>query len=457
MTEAITTDDAGTRLHAVREDARLKAMDAARGFALLGIFVVNVWFFGDSLGTVMDLHPAKEPVERAIRTIVHVGFEFKFYALFSMLFGAGFVLQRGRVKSAGGAWVPLYLRRVGFLMGLGLVHALGVWYGDILFLYALAGLVLLGLGWLRPRTLVVVAVIVMALSTLLGIAVTAAQFPGPRPTEAAGAAAPAGEEGAPTPGPAGGVGDSEAYRSEFWRTPFGDVIKGFKTGTLTQGPTDPRWLENERRAYRDGPYLQVFLFRAMTWLSMLTYCLFGFGWNIVGLMFIGAAVAKVEGLSSRHARWHRRGLLVALCVGLPLAAAGRLFQEADVTRLSVCVNFAAQMTASPLMALGFLCFWALMVNNGWAGVLTNALAATGRMALTNYLTQSLVATTVFYYYGLGMFGRMSAPAMIGLVLGVYAAQVCFSAAWMRWFRYGPMEWLWRSATYLALPPMRRRG
>ena len=109
----------------------------------------------------------------------------------------------------------------------------------------------------------------------------------------------------------------------------------------------------------------------------------------------------------------------------------------------------------PFLSLGYLSAVTLLVENGRLPVLMRGLTSAGRMALTNYLMQSVIATTIFYYYGLGLFGQTTEVQRIGIVFAVYLLQLLLSVFWLRVFRFGPMEWLWRSLTYLRPQPLLR--
>jgi uncharacterized protein len=143
-------------------------------------------------------------------------------------------------------------------------------------------------------------------------------------------------------------------------------------------------------------------------------------------------------------------------LGLPLAGVGVWLAVRSAGAREMALGTLLGSVGAPLITMAYLSAWTLAVNAGPAGWLTSRLAATGRMALTNYLTQTVVATTVFYPYGLGLYGRTDFVERLGLVLVVYAVQVLVvSPWWMSRFRYGPLEWLWRAVTYWEWPRMRR--
>lgn len=432
----------------VQESARVNAVDAARGLALLGIFCVNIQFFAEPFGAIMTPGGHSGPLDAAVDYFVHIFCMGKFYGLFSLLFGVGFALQRTRVLDRGVSFAGVYVRRIAFLFVMGLLHALLLWYGDILFIYSLVAVVLLICGKCKPRTMVISGIVLLLLYAMVATPFSGLQGPAEKGEQAASEAVPE-KDAADTAKP-------DAPRDPFWSTPFGQLMDGFKHGRI-QDPSSKEWQSLETRVYQEGPYSQLFLFRAFSWAMMLFWtCLMGFNLSVLAMFFFGAALANTDSFSPARAPLHRRLVLAGLAAGLPLSVFAAYAMEAHGASAMwrMAATFAG-VIGSPLMSLAYLGAMTLFVHSGAGAALAGALMATGRMALTNYLTQSLVATTVFYYYGLGQFGRFSRAQELLLVLGVYAAQVLISVLWMRAFRFGPLEWLWRSFTYLQAPPMRR--
>jgi len=453
-----------TKAAPVRESARIDAIDAARGFALLGIFCVNILLFAEPMGRIVDVVPAGTLGDSIVHYVVLIFCQGKFYSLFSLLFGIGFVLMRGRAIERGARWIPVYLRRTFMLGLLGLAHALLIWYGDILFIYALAAIPLMLMGRAGPRALTIAAVVILAIATSLGGIFAAVSFVDARKAREAQAvsameASPAVEttdDNRQPAAPRAGT-ESDTPRPAFWSTPFGELIHGFKHQKI-QDPTSTLWRELETKAYQEGPYSQVFLFRAFTWAMILVICTFGFGWSVVAMFFVGAALAKADAFAPHRLHWHRRFVMVGLFVGLPLSVAASFIPAQGITLNAMLAHTIGHAIASPLMALGYLGAMTLFVHSGRFSKLAACFMATGRMALTNYITQSVVATSVFYYWGLGYFGQTPRACQLALVLGLYSLQLLvISPLWMRYFQYGPLEWLWRAFTYLKLPRLRRGG
>ncbi|MBX3404624.1 MAG: DUF418 domain-containing protein [Phycisphaeraceae bacterium] len=460
--------------------SRLVAMDVARGIALLGIFFVNIQLFAMPFGTYMQRGPESDD---ALTTLcyyfVKIFCEAKFYTLFSTLFGMGLVLQMHSVIGRGGSFYAVYARRLLWLLAMGLLHALLLWYGDILFVYGLCGIVLLLCARAGARVLLgvgagLVLFGAVALAFLMALdqfgqsvqqtpiaaeALRADAAPAEAPTDAPPPIPNEDESSAAPDGP----GESEAHAAppvatddkDKPRSPIVRLFRGFEDGSGRQ-PNSATWMDAETEAYRDGPYLQAFLFRAMSWGMMFISFVFGFGWHVLGMFFIGAGLLKAGLLSPTGAAWQARLALLGALVGVPIATASALLSSTpDATWWGMGLSALLLMISGPLVALMYLCTVAIIVRNGVLAPVTWVLANVGRMALTNYIMQTLVATFVFYHWGLAQFGSWSRPERCALVLAVFAAQCVISPLWLSVFRFGPLEWVWRSVTYLKPQPMLR--
>ncbi len=467
----------------VTESSRIDAIDAVRGFALLGIFMVNIGMHGDVFGPYLDPSPPKglATPDLVAHYFTKAFCEGKFYPLFSLLFGVGLALQWKRAVAAGRSLVGTGLRRLFVLGVLGLVHALLIWYGDILFVYSTTGMLVLLLINCRARTLAIVGACMMGVCVVLGLgfgALGAMSAADSRPPTEVSTTEVVGDEAAESEAGLGAAGarpadeaavaeepedgsPAESEADATARTPIERALAVLQDQSQMQGVggplTAPAWIEAEREAYRDGPFVQALFFRAVTFGSFMVFSVFGFWWNVAAMFLFGAAMLKAGLFEERNAHWHRRLAALGLLVGVP---AGLLFAFMPLVAPAWAYMLAANilvMVGGPILSLGYLGAITLVVRSGRARAVTGALAKVGRMALTNYLLQSIIATGIFYWWGLGLFGETSKSERVGIVLGIYAAQVVFSIAWLRFFRFGPMEWVWRSLTYLRPQPMLRRA
>jgi uncharacterized protein len=432
---------------------RVGAIDSARGLALLGIFLVNISFFALPFGQVImpGTQPGESLADQIVYYLTSVFCSGKFYAQFSMLFGIGLVLQMTRVESRGQRFVPLYLRRLAFLLALGFIHAIGIWYGDILFTYALAGLVLFFCRRMSGRGMVILSGILFGLAIFLSVVITFLMSIAPEPGNL--------ENKAPTPAVAQAPASTPASPApvkeptEWEKSPAGRLLDGFASGKIA-APQSELWMDLEREAYQKGPYVQAVVFRAVAWANFILYEIFGFFWSVLGLFFLGAGLFKLGLFEPRNIHWHKRFVWIGLFVGVPIAIFGAFTSKLSDSMFVVgALNGIAIYVAGPLMGLMYIGLMTLAVHHGAARWLTGALANVGRMALTNYLMQSLVASCIFYWFGLGYFDQLPRTTCAAIVVGIFIGQIVFSNVWLSIFRIGPMEWLWRSFTYLSLPPL----
>ena len=398
----------------VAETARIDAIDVLRGFALLGILVMNVQSF--AMPQAAYFNPtAYGDLEGANLWVWLTGrmfFDQKFMTLFSMLFGAGIVLMAGRAEARGGAG-RVHYRRMGWLLVIGLLHAHLLWYGDILFTYAVCGMVVYPLRHLSPGRLVALG------TTLLAI--------GSAPSVGAGMSLPYWPEEA-----------LSALTDEAWR------------------PT-PEVIEAELAVYRGG-WLAQLPSRSGDALALQTVLLIFWGlWRAGGLMLIGMALFKGDVFSARRsARFYAGLIAAAVAVGLPLQAYGLSLDFArgwPVWSFFIGIQF--NYWPSIAVSLGYVGLVMLACRNAALHRFTRPFAAVGQTALTNYLLQTVLCTLVFYGHGLGWFGSVDRAGQLGVVAGVWALQLVASPLWLRRFRFGPAEWAWRSLTYGVRQPLRR--
>ncbi|OZB51952.1 MAG: hypothetical protein B7X38_10925 [Stenotrophomonas sp. 14-69-23] len=387
-------------------DERIATLDVLRGLALLGILLMNMEAFVGPLDlSTSGIDPHWQGVDRWADAFVYIFVQGKFFTLFSLLFGAGFAVMAQRAEVAGRDFTRFYLRRSLGLLGIGLVHALLLWSGDILVVYALLSFLLLAFreaprAWL-PVMGVLAYLAAIGLMLLLGALMLLV------PDEV----------------------------------------------TAAQATHAQAAIEAQRQAYGHGTYGQAVLQRLRDFGASLG-ALLVVGPQVLGMFLIGSWFARSgaiahPGAHQRLFTWLRRG---ALPLGLALMLACTWYQpwlapgRFDLRSAAV---YGGSALAGLLMCLGYLA-WGVR----WSHAL-RWLAPAGRMALSNYLGQSLVCTLLFYGYGLGWFEQMGRAWQLLFAVALFAAQVALSRAWLRHFRFGPMEWLWRAITYWRWPPLRR--
>ncbi|MCI0630035.1 MAG: DUF418 domain-containing protein [Phycisphaerales bacterium] len=414
------------------------ALDVLRGFALLGILVMNIPWFARSESAFFNptLGGGFEGANYAVWLVSHLVFDMKMWSIFSMLFGAGMLIFTERAMAAGRRPAGLYFRRVGWLLVFGLLHAYLLWSGDILFSYAICGAVVYLFRRLRPRALIVSAGVFLAIG--VAISVMEGQFFESARDAARSAEAALAEGKTPS--------ESEQAMLEAWR----ELERGF-------APDDEANAE-EAAAYL-GSYWDLFQVRAADSIFMQTF-LFPtmIFWRAMGMMLLGMALWKWKVLSgSCSTRLYLNMAAVGYVVGLPLIYWGaRQIQahEFDIVAMFKS-DWVFNYVGSILVALGHIGAIMLLWRSGAVSRVLRALAPVGQMALTNYLTHSVLCSIIFYGWGFGLWGSLTRVQTAGIVVAIWVFQVIVSNVWLRHFRYGPAEWLWRSLTYLKLQPVRR--
>jgi uncharacterized protein len=375
---------------------RVESIDVLRGMALFGVVVVNVHtlFRLPILERIRGAAVSSCPLDRVTDLVIDGLLEFKAVTIFSFLFGAGMAVQSARISARGGRAGFFLFRRMAWLLVFGLVHLFLIWNGDILALYAVCGWLLAPFAGRSPATL-----------AMCGAALLAAQEILPSPL--------------PFP--------SDAVQSEL--------------------------IAQARRVYSSGGFGEVLRFRAREAVVLMIPLVASILPRTAGLMLLGMASWRAGVLQDprRHAR-----LLRTVC------AAGALLGGAlTVNRLSRHFGVAppwpalpGAASAAPLLLAAAYGSGLLLWLSGRHAVALPGFAAAGRMALTNYLAQSIVLGVLFYGYGLGWFGRLGAAAAACVAAAVYSAGLWASRSWLSRYRFGPFEWLWRSLTYRRRQPMR---
>lgn len=395
---------------------RIQMVDILRGFALFGILLVNMALFKVSVSLEhLSATSIDGGVDRLAALAIKLLADGKFFTLFSFLFGLGFAIQMIRARRRGGRFVPRYVRRLLVLLVIGLAHVTLLWFGDILFTYALLGLVLILFRNSSPRTLLIwTATLLVGMSLMAATVVTFVEIESLDP-----------------------AGQASVERAE--------------AQVLAADAADA---EHRAAVYGNGSYLDTLVERASS-PDGLVFVMVVQGVPVLAMFLLGLYAGKrgiLEDVPS-HLWLLRRVRFWGLTIGLPLNALVMLAQARLGLFSTLAVQFLSFSLAGPVLSMGFAATLVLLAQReGWCRRLA-LLGAAGRMALTNYLLQSLVCTTIFYGYGLGLYGQVGAAAGIVLTVAIFALQILYSSWWLRRFRFGPMEWLWRTLTYGRIQPM----
>lgn len=392
---------------------RIVSVDIVRGFALWGVLLINMMSYG-----ALRAGRWPDPIDQLAFWAQRFLFEEKSWRLFSFLFGFGFSLQMTRARDRGAPFLPLYVRRLALLLGFGFFNHL-FFSGDILTAYALLGAVLLIFRRWSLNWILVVAAFLLAVDPID----TAIRRILPSDPEAA----------------------AEIARNGNMGLDWSD--RGQQTVRVTDsGPIWAYWGVEAREFRRHADPRRH-------WQGSQSWLLF-FSMFLLGLY---AGKRRIFQDFDRHSAFVRRIFVWGMPLGLLAMSSDWILRDFGAAPLSPGVHFARQMTwayGATALALSYAAGLVILARKArWKRILA-PLGAMGRMALTVYLTQSIVLAALFHGYGLGLNERVGPAGVFGLAALIYAAQLAICVWWMGRFRFGPAEWLWRTLAYLRLQPMR---
>lgn len=377
---------------------RVADVDALRGFALLGILQVNILAFSSVFyGTGVPSPMASAASGQLWAIVVSIVFELKFYLLFSFLFGYSFTLQLHSAVKEGRSFMPRFLRRQAGLLVIGALHAALLFHGDILTTYAGLGLGLLVVRDWTDRTLSRIAISLILCSAGFWVVVALLQSVFAEPAVDMQVAA-----------------ENASVALKAYRGSFGDVI--------SQHILDVR-----------GAIPLLLLVQAP--------CAFA--------MFLCGYIAGRRQLLARaeiYLPYLQRLIFYGLSVGVPGAVLYALSTHMAAGTSWETAGLAISLLTAPLLAAAYIALALCAFDKLRGGYLYIGLANAGRMALSNYLTQSIVCGLVFYGYGLGQIDRLPLPVVSAFAWMIFIGQLVASTLWFRKFRYGPIEWILRSIT-----------
>lgn len=400
------------KLFAVQPKKRILEIDFVRGFALLGILLVNMALFKGSIFDMIVL-PAHSgsTTDMISRGFIYLFAEGKFYSLFSLLFGFGFSIFIFKESDNGQSATDAYLRRIFTLMIIGIIHAFFIWSGDILLAYSILGLFLLAFKNTSVKGLIKWSIglitFILIINTLLYLILDLASK----------------------------ISDSEVMFEQIEL-----AIKNY---------TDKALLARE--TYSGNDYLRMISIRARE-VGIYYSGFFNVFPSILSMFLIGLAFGKSGKLKSidTNIPLFKKIFITSLLLGLPLAtlnAYGVLTYSRLVFDLNGLYQNIGFYLGSPILALAYFSGGILLFHKFNTNRFFLAVASAGRMALTNYLMQSIVFTTIFYGYGFGLFGKISDLQGIITAILFWLLQLPISYWWLKRFKFGPAEWLWRSITY----------
>jgi uncharacterized protein len=454
----------------IETGARISALDALRGVALFGILLANVrqmflpWDISD--------FPVPLGVGERLAWIdwqfYHALVDLKFLTLFSLLFGIGFALQSERLTARGVGFVRIYLRRVLILAMFGIAHALLLYTAEVLFAYALTGLVLLlaykasadnqfrmGLALLGIATVWEYQLgslddVSVGITALTAVLLAAALIPlwqrrwkvalgvSAAIVLAAGCALTLSLDVG-----AGGPGIAADYRDAQ------NQLAAMRAGDATAWPV-------ELRVRRQGGFAALVGLHARQFAGLLLYIAVILLWRTLGLFMIGAALFRSGVLTKTSPEVWRRVARFGLGIGLPLSVVATWLQGREMQGLidRPFPEFLHDFSALPLSA-GIAGAVFVLQQRGTHRWVWDRVEAAGRMALTNYIGQSLTMAAIAEPWGLNLYARLGGPALTALAVLVFLVLTLLSYAWLGRFALGPLESLWRCGTYWRWLPNAR--
>jgi uncharacterized protein len=397
MVEVVAVGAVPVAAAPVNPGERIDAIDVLRGIALFGVLAINVVneFRVSIFEEFLPVASTAGTLDRAVQTFLTMAVELKAMALFSLLFGIGMAIQFERLAPDPRRG-RLLARRLAILLVIGVAHLFLIWNGDILTEYSLAGFIVLPLLW------------------------------GPRWLLAAGAA---------------------LFLALYLVMPLLPPVVPWPTTA---------WIRDHvaeaRQVYGTGGFLEILTFRVGEVASILPLHIFILP-RTIALFLFGMLVWRTDVIR------HRRILLSAAIIGIVVGAALTVASEQPAL-LGLPwpgrIGFSLERLATLLLAIGYAAAILGFVSTRPGMTMLAWAAPLGRMAFTNYLAQSVIFGWIFYGYGLGLFSRLDVVTALAIGVCVYVAQVMISARWLRYYRFGPIEWLWRSLMYGTAQPLRFR-
>ena len=395
--------------------ARINQLDVMRGFALLGILIMNIISFGLPQAHYFNPH-AEGPLHgwnRGALVISELFANEKFMGLFSLLFGASVVLFTDKVEEKGRSALAFHMRRNGWLLVFGLLHAYLLWVGDILVTYALCSVWLFFVRKWSARSLFIASgvsvLLLLLMDAVMGLSV-----------------------------PYWSAEDLTEFAA-FW-TPGSATIA-------------------EEVATMRGSWLDQMTIRVPGALVMQTEYLPMLALRATAMMLLGMGFYKAGVLNgSRGQRWNGGLAAIGMAVGLAITGWGFHFSETREWSMNVFFNGGLfRSLGMVFLVMGYVGGILWLCGGAASDWLERWLAPLGRMALTNYLAQTVICTTLMYGHGFGMFGSLGRAQLWFVVLPIWGVQIIASKWWMDRFAFGPIEWTWRSLTHWRIQPMSVRS
>lgn len=419
-----------------QKKSRINSLDVIRGIALLGILLMNINGMGLPFSySDPTIAGGADGLNLNVWIANNMLFEGTMRGLFTLLFGAGVILLTSRLEKSGAGinTADIYYRRILWLLAFGLINCwILLWDGDILYSYALFGLMLFPFRNTSIKKLLVFGLIILLLGMLWDISDHQNNLK-------------LQKEGIEVQS----LKDQNANLTKTQENSLKDWEK-FKAKKTTEEVNT--YIKDMHQGYwnvllakvKDNQFMQ-------TW---FTYRYFFF--DILSFMLLGMACFKLRVFhGDRTNRFYLLMLVIGYAIGLSVNYfETRAILDSDFDPIVMSKTSQTYQLGRIFTTIGHIGLFMLFIKSGILGFLQKALAAVGTMALTNYLMHSVITSIIFYGFGFSMFGKLQRFELYYIVGGIWIFQLIVSPIWLKYFQYGPMEWLWRSLTYQKKQPFR---
>jgi uncharacterized protein len=377
----------------ISENERINSIDTMRGFAILGIFLTNMLAFHSPM---LYLNPYvwwSTKSDQTIYSFIDFFVQASFYPLFALLFGFGLMIMRERSVSKGFNFTPIAIRRLSMLLVIGCIHAFFIWHGDILINYAILALIALLFFWMSGKALLLTGILTYMIPNIL----------------------------------------------------FGLLL--FLATLVT--PTNDYYHHDEAiksvESYQNGTFWEITGQRFYDWsqVNSIENSIILF-FNIFPFLLIGAGISKLNLV--RNNMQNKKAIKVLLLI---FVIVGSLLKLLPFAVRNLFSEYIQDIFGGPLLAVSYALVIILLMEKHSAKL--QVFQAVGKLAISNYLFQSIVATLIFYNYGLGLYSKISVGTGTLLAITIFLIQAYISTKWVRSYHYGPVEWIWRAFSYWKIP------
>jgi uncharacterized protein len=442
----------------VLEKDRIATLDVLRGVAILAMLLANILIYAFPLKAPNMTTEGANPADQLVAMLLALFIEGKIYVLFAILFGMSLALQSKRAEDCGRDFTKLYIRRLIVLILFGISHGLLLYVGDILTFYAIIAFIALLFRKIQPKLLLKIAIAISVCGMLIQ---------GSYAIRNPGAALPSApdwqqllethrmESQATTDS-----NDRNPGTGQLAKTPPFPLISVAKSLTSKSELELYEFMADEHRIFRSGAWGEMVLHRSVNYFFVLLPLKVVFlGCWVLALFLLGIYFTKRSFFleAGRRRDVYKTMMFSGFVIGMILQFAGGAAQMAVGKNIMLLPVFLIGIFVGGLgLSLSYAGSFTILCMKKGRSKLVRPVAAVGRMALTNYLGQSVICGLIFYSFGFGLFGQLHLWHAALMTLPIIVFQFVFSTIWLRFFQFGPAEWLWRSLSYWQLQPILRK-